>query len=69
MNHIAALLHLATLSASRALYRLAYWVGVVTVSLVCATLLLSFVVGPAKFIFNLRTPGEVHKNWFFDNST
>lgn len=43
MNHIAALLHLATLSASRALYRLAYWVGVVTVSLVCATLLLSFV--------------------------
>ena len=28
MNHIAALLRFATLSASRALYRLAYWVGV-----------------------------------------
>lgn len=47
MNHIAALLRFATLSASRALYRLAYWVGVVTVSLVCATLLLFFVARAA----------------------
>ena len=47
MNHIAALLHFATLSASRALYRLAYWVGVVTASLVCATLLLFFVARAA----------------------
>ncbi|QTN27216.1 transglycosylase domain-containing protein [Rhodoferax sp. AJA081-3] len=47
MNHIAALLHFATLSASRALYRLAYWVSVVTASLVCATLLLFFVARAA----------------------
>ena len=47
MNHIAALLHFATLSASRALYCLAYWVGVVTASLVCATLLLFFVARAA----------------------
>lgn len=47
MNHIAALLRFATLSASRALYRLAYWVGVVTASLVCATLLLFFVARAA----------------------
>ena len=47
MNHIAALLHFATLYASRALYRLAYWVGVVTASLVCAALLLFFVARAA----------------------
>ena len=47
MNHIAALLRFATLSASRALYRLAYWAGVVTASLVCATLLLFFVARAA----------------------
>lgn len=47
MNHIAALLRFATLSASRALYRLAYWMGVVTASLLCATLLLFFVARAA----------------------
>jgi hypothetical protein len=35
------------MSATRALYRLAYWVGVVTASLVCASLLLFFVARAA----------------------
>ena len=47
MNHIAALLHFATLTVSRTLYRLAYWVGVVTASLLCAALLLFFVARAA----------------------